>query len=93
MLTLVKDVTYAELQKLIFQTVDVPAERQKLRVGFPPKLLEASPPGEEEKVVPLRHGDKIALEILPDLSQPNISFPVLGKIFVSCFNIEFRGYF
>ncbi|XP_060561991.1 deubiquitinating protein VCPIP1-like isoform X2 [Ruditapes philippinarum] len=74
MLTLVKDVTYAELQKLVFQTVDVPSDRQKLRVGFPPKLLEATPAGEEEKIVPLRHGDKIALEILPDLSQPN--FPV-----------------
>jgi hypothetical protein len=85
MLTLVKDVTYAELQKLVFQTVDVPSDRQKLRVGFPPKLLEASQPGEEEKIVPLRHGDKIALEILPDFSQPN--FPVQGKFF--CFSYQF----
>ncbi|XP_053384067.1 deubiquitinating protein VCPIP1-like [Mercenaria mercenaria] len=82
MLTLVKDVTYAELQKLIFQSVKVPADHQKLRVGFPPKLLEAPPEGEEDKVVPLHHGDKIALEILPDLSYPvqETSHPHTGKV-------------
>lgn len=70
MLTLVKDVTYSELQNLIYESVGVPVDRQKIRVGFPPKLLEAPVDGEEEKVVPLHHGDKIALEILPDLSYP-----------------------
>lgn len=66
MLTLVKDVTYTELQKLIYQAVDVPADKQKIRVGFPPKLLEPAADGEEEVIVPLHHGDKIALEVLPD---------------------------
>lgn len=76
MLSLVNDVTYSELQKLIYQAVEVPAERQKIRVGFPPKLLEAPPEGKDRKVVPLHHGDKIALEILPDAS-----YPLQGKVF------------
>ena len=64
MLTLVADVTFTELQKLIYQAVDVPADRQKIRVGFPPKALDPPGEGEEEKVIPLHHGDKIALEII-----------------------------
>ena len=51
MVTLVKDVTYTELQKLIFEAVNVPGERQKIRLGFPPKLLEAPAEGEEEQVL------------------------------------------
>lgn len=70
MLNLVKDVTYTELQKLIYQVVQVPADRQRIRVGFPPKLLDPAASGEEDPVVHLQHGDKIALEILPDTSKP-----------------------
>ena len=66
MLTLVSEVTFSELQKLIYQAVDVPADRQKIRMGFPPKILEPPGEGEEDTVIPLQHGDKIALEILPD---------------------------
>lgn len=74
MLTLDNDVTYAELQTLIYQHVDVPTDRQKIRIGFPPKLLEAPAAGKASTVVPLHHGDKIALEILPVLC-----YPVQGK--------------
>ncbi|KAL4225382.1 Deubiquitinating protein [Mactra antiquata] len=67
MLTLVKDVTYSELQKLIYEAVGVPAIRQKIRVGFPPKLLGEPAEGEEEKILTLHHGDKLALEVIPDV--------------------------
>ena len=66
MLTLVSDVTFFELQKLIYQAVDVSADRQKIRMGFPPKILEPPGEGEEDIAIALQHGDKIALEILPD---------------------------
>jgi len=67
-MTLVKDVTYTELQKLIYEAVKVSAERQKIRVGFPPKLLQPAAEGQQEVIVPLNHGDKIALEVLPDFN-------------------------
>ena len=70
MLTVVKDVTYSELQLLISEKVDVPPERQKIRHGFPPKVLEPPAEGEEDKPVDIHHGDKLTLEILPD---PNLS--------------------
>ncbi|KAL3842550.1 hypothetical protein ACJMK2_020546 [Sinanodonta woodiana] len=63
-LSLVKDVTYKELQKLIFQAVYVPADQQKIRIGFPPKVLD--PPEVESQIIPLQHGDKVSLEILLD---------------------------
>ena len=69
MLTLVSDVSFSELQKLIYQAVDVPADRQKIRMGFPPKILEPPGEGEEENIIALQHGDKITLEILPDPSE------------------------
>ncbi|KAH3870693.1 hypothetical protein DPMN_033884 [Dreissena polymorpha] len=65
MLTLVEEVTYSALQRLIYEAVNVPEDRQRLRMGFPPKLLEAPPAGKEQ-VLDIKHGDKIALEILPD---------------------------
>lgn len=70
MLTLVGDVTYSELQKLIYEAVQVPADKQKIRVGFPPKLLEEPADGEEAKVLTLHHGDKIALEVIPEFKHP-----------------------
>lgn len=66
MLTLSKEVTHAELQQKIFEAVGVLPRQQKLRIGFPPHELKPPPPGEENKMVPIVHGDKISLEILPD---------------------------
>ncbi|KAL8614225.1 hypothetical protein ACOMHN_026442 [Nucella lapillus] len=60
--TLTGDVTFTQLQQVVFNAIQIPAEHQKLRVGFPPKVLSAPGPGEEEKVVPLNHGDKISVE-------------------------------
>ena len=69
MLSLVADVTFSKLQKLIYQAVDVPADRQRIRVGFPPKTLDPPMEGEEETIIPLQHGDKVAVEVLPDQKQ------------------------
>ena len=69
MLSLVADVTFSELQKLIYQAVDVPADRQRIRVGFPPKTLDPPMEGEEGTIIPLQHGDKVAVEVLPDQKQ------------------------
>ncbi|WAR01801.1 VCIP1-like protein [Mya arenaria] len=62
MLTLVKDVTYSELRKLMYDAVGVQADCQKIRIGFPPKLLE----GNEDTLLDIKHGDKITLEVLLD---------------------------
>ncbi|XP_076471007.1 deubiquitinating protein VCPIP1-like isoform X2 [Babylonia areolata] len=62
--TLAEDVTFAQLQKLVYEETLIPPEHQKLRVGFPPKILAAPTPGGEEEAafVPLNHGDKINVE-------------------------------
>ncbi|KAK3576161.1 hypothetical protein CHS0354_039827 [Potamilus streckersoni] len=61
-LSLVKDVTYKELQKLIFEALNVPVDQQKIRIGFPPRVLD--PPEVESQIIPLQHGDKVSLEII-----------------------------
>lgn len=65
MLNVDKDMTFTELQKLIYEAVQVPGERQKISIGFPPTLLVAE--DFEKKIVPLSHGDTITLEILPNV--------------------------
>ncbi|XP_060086335.1 deubiquitinating protein VCPIP1-like [Ylistrum balloti] len=66
MLTLDKDLTFNDLQQMIHSAVDVPPKRQKIRVGFPPKELKPPPESESDRLINLQHGDKIALEVLPD---------------------------
>nr|KAG5695436.1 hypothetical protein BaRGS_033561 [Batillaria attramentaria] len=66
MLTLTKDLTYAELQQHIEEAVGIPSARQKLKLGFPPQELKPPAEGEEENIVPIHHGDKILLEVLPE---------------------------
>lgn len=73
MLTLTKDLTFAELQALIERAVDVPPAQQKLRRGFPPQELRAPAEGEEDQILPISHGDKILLEILPAEPAPTAS--------------------
>ncbi|XP_067655119.1 deubiquitinating protein VCPIP1-like isoform X1 [Haliotis asinina] len=60
MLHLVSDVTFAELQKLISDVLDIAPQRQRLRLGFPPRELKAG-----TEPVSLKHGDKLSVEILP----------------------------
>ena len=64
MLTLTNDVNYEELTSVIESEVGVPRDRQRIRIGFPPKELKPPVPGEEGKPIPLKHGDKIMLEAI-----------------------------
>lgn len=68
MLNLPGEVTYDQLKNLIAEQVTVPPVRQRLRTGFPPKELKQ--PENAEQTIPLLHGDKISVEILPDKSVP-----------------------
>ncbi|XP_033752592.1 deubiquitinating protein VCIP135-like [Pecten maximus] len=66
MLTLDKDLTFDGLQQMIQSAVDVPPSRQKIRVGFPPKELKPPADSDSDQLLNLQHGDKIAVEVLPD---------------------------
>ncbi|XP_052065392.1 deubiquitinating protein VCPIP1-like [Mytilus californianus] len=68
MLTLPEEVTYDQLKNLIAEQVSVSPVRQRLRTGFPPKELKQ--PENTGEIIPLLHGDKISVEILPDKSVP-----------------------
>ena len=68
MLTLPGEVTFDRLRTLISEQTTVPPERQKLRTGFPPKELKQ--PENNDEIVPLNHGDKISVEIIPDRTVP-----------------------
>ncbi|XP_046335736.1 deubiquitinating protein VCPIP1-like [Haliotis rufescens] len=59
MLHLDSDVTFAQLQKLISDVLDIPPQQQRLRLGFPPRELKAG-----TEPVSLQHGDKLSVEIL-----------------------------
>lgn len=67
-MTLTSEVTFHDLQNLIADKVGVPAERQRIRLGFPPKEVKPPPDDEADPYIALQHGDKITLEILPDPS-------------------------
>ena len=60
--TLTEEVTFSQLQQLVFNAIQIPPQNQKLRLGFPPKVLSAPAPGDTDAVVPLNHGDKISVE-------------------------------
>lgn len=66
MLELPADVTYSALQDIINKAVSVPPERQKIRLGFPPRELKAPAIEDEGSKVPLQHGDKLTLDIVPE---------------------------
>ncbi|XP_070565133.1 LOW QUALITY PROTEIN: deubiquitinating protein VCPIP1-like [Ptychodera flava] len=70
MMSLETAITYKELQMKIEQELLVPAERQKLKYGFPPRDLKAPEEGKDDEPVPLQHGDKVMIEILPDPNEP-----------------------
>lgn len=72
--TLVLDAstTYSQLQTLIESKLHVTPSRQRIKYGFPPKELRAPPSGEEGTALPLRNGDKLMVDVLPD---PNRADP------------------
>ncbi|XP_062611900.1 deubiquitinating protein VCPIP1-like [Saccostrea cucullata] len=65
MLTVEGQVNFKTLQDMIYKAVKVPPERQKIRIGFPPKELKRPSDSDINEPIPLAHGDKISLEILP----------------------------
>ena len=68
MLSLPGEVTFKQLRDLIAEHVSLSPDRQRLRTGFPPKELKQ--PENADEIIPLLHGDKISVEILPDKSIP-----------------------
>ncbi|XP_066272769.1 deubiquitinating protein VCPIP1-like [Branchiostoma lanceolatum] len=65
MLTLAISTTFPELQARIASELGVPDDRQRIRYGFPPRPLAPPKPGMEGEPVPLQHGDKVTVDILP----------------------------
>lgn len=65
MLTVEGQVNYVALQNMIYRAVKIPPERQKIRIGFPPKELKRPSDADINEPIPLAHGDKISLEIIP----------------------------
>lgn len=56
---------FERLQDMIYKAVKVPPERQRIRIGFPPKELKRPSGSDLHEPIPLAHGDKISLEIIP----------------------------
>ncbi|XP_030630320.1 deubiquitinating protein VCIP135 [Chanos chanos] len=67
MLTLQPHTTYAELQRSIADAFSLPAERQCIRHGFPPRELPPPPRGQEDQPVGLQHGDRVTVEVLKEV--------------------------
>ncbi|XP_077979065.1 deubiquitinating protein VCPIP1-like [Glandiceps talaboti] len=70
MMSLETAITYKDLQTKIESELHVPTDRQKIKFGFPPKELKPPEDGKEDEPIPLQHGDKVVVEILPDPNQP-----------------------
>ncbi len=66
MVSLSADTTFSGLQDVLARETGVPAPRQRLRSGFPPRELLPPPEGHEGDPVPLQNGDKVTVEVLPD---------------------------
>ena len=73
-MTLEANITYASLQAQLDKEFSVPAARQRIKHGFPPRELQAPSSELAEEPLPINHGDRITLEILPD--------PAAGKFYV-----------
>ncbi|XP_063075896.1 deubiquitinating protein VCPIP1 [Engraulis encrasicolus] len=68
-LTLPERTNQAQLKAAVAEHFGVEPERQRIRVGFPPKLLpqEAGP----DAPVPLQHGERVSVEVLPAEEEMN----------------------
>lgn len=64
-LTLPLNVTYSQLQEAIEKELGVPPKEQKIRFGFPPRVLHPPEAGKEEEPIPVQHGERVMVEVLP----------------------------
>ena len=63
-LTLQELTNHAELQRSITAAFGIPANQQRIRVGFPPRPLLPPPAGDcEDTPVPLQHGERVSVEV------------------------------
>ncbi len=74
MLTLEGDTTYASLQSRLELELGVPPASQRIKYGFPPRELKAPNEGNEEEDLPLQHGDRVTVEVLPEVKKGTFSF-------------------
>ena len=63
-LVLEPSTTFSELQGKIELELNVKADSQKIRYGFPPKELTAPIEGQESEPVPLQNGDRVTVEVV-----------------------------
>ncbi|CAH1785484.1 unnamed protein product [Owenia fusiformis] len=59
-------ITYDQFTEKISLELDIPKHRQKIRSGFPPKVLQAPDENHQMEPLALQHGDRVSVEILPD---------------------------
>ncbi|XP_068423851.1 deubiquitinating protein VCPIP1 [Clinocottus analis] len=78
MLTLQARTTFSELQSRIAGQFGVPAARQCIRHGFPPRELPPPRDGEENEPAALQHGDRVTVEILKAPEDPGGPAAALG---------------
>ncbi|XP_054710048.1 deubiquitinating protein VCPIP1-like [Uloborus diversus] len=57
-----KSISYPQLQEWIKNQFKIPVSRQRIKHGFPPKVLQ--PSGSNNQTLPLKHGDRLTVEIL-----------------------------
>jgi deubiquitinating protein VCIP135 len=53
------------LQDAIHKELGIAPADQKIRFGFPPRLLQAPQEGKEQEPIPIQHGDRVRVEVLP----------------------------
>ncbi|XP_061425634.1 deubiquitinating protein VCPIP1 isoform X2 [Lethenteron reissneri] len=63
-LTLLPSTTFAELRASVEREFGIPVTEQRIRFGFPPRELSAPAPGDEDRPLPLQHGERISVESL-----------------------------
>lgn len=61
--------THAALQERLVAELGVPVHRQRIKYGFPPRDLHPPAEGQEDDPVPLQHGDRLTIQILPEPKQ------------------------
>ena len=67
------NVTYSQLQDAIHKELGIIPKDQKIRYGFPPRLLQPPEESKEQEPIPIQHGDRITVEVLPP-PQPIATF-------------------
>ena len=67
-LSLEGDTTYSDLQAKLESELNVAPQRQRIKHGFPPRELVAPSEDKQDEPLPIQHGDRLTVEILPDQS-------------------------